>query len=157
MISRLKAGLYSFIMIYATSMLTNYLVDTGLVPFYDILEKPVITPEKNYFVYIWNTIYVLLFTSFYLAFITKQSQEQFIDVCSLSIMMLFLQILWSFCFFYLQQLFSSVLVIIILDIVSALLMHTLIFVNAWSFVLMIPYFLWLLFATYLNIFIVFLN
>lgn len=157
MISKTKALIFSAILIFSTSVLTKYFVDVGLIPFYDILEKPAVTPEKNYFVYIWNTIYVLLFISFYLAFITKQAQEQFIDVCSLSIMVLFLQILWAFSFFYLQQLVSSVIIIIFLDVVSALLMHTFILVNTWSFFLMIPYFLWLLFATYLNIFIVFVN
>ena len=148
---------YSFILVFATAWITKYLVHLGLFSFYDLLEKPVITPQKDYFTYIWNIIYVLLTLGFYIAIVSEQSDEQYYDLNSLFIMQLFLQILWTFCFFYINQLSASCLVIILLDIVAALFMHTLFFINVWAFFLILPYFLWLLFATFLNVYIVFLN
>ena len=157
MFLKIKYALYGFFLIAATALVTKYLVDLGLVPFYDLLEKPTVTPKNNYFVYIWNAIYILLFMGFYTALLSKQNREQFLDFNILFILQLFLQILWTFSFFYLQQINTSAIVIIILDMVAALVMHTLFFINIWSFILFIPYFLWLLFATFLNIYIAFLN
>ncbi len=157
MFLKIKYALYGFFLIATTALVTKYLVDLGLVPFYDLLEKPVLTPRNDYFVYIWNTIYVLLFLGFYTALLSKQSHEQFLDLNILFISQLFLQVLWTFSFFYLQQINTSAIVIIILDMVAALVMHTLLFINIWSFILFIPYFLWLLFATFLNVYIAFLN
>jgi len=154
---RIRDGLYSFLLVFATSVITKYLVDIGLIPFYDILEKPSITPDHHYFTYIWNTIYVLLFLGFYMALATPKNKDQTYDLNTLFILQLFLQIIWTFSFFYMQMIGLSVIVIILLDIIAALLMHTLFFINLSSFGLIAPYFLWLLFATYLNIFILFLN
>ena len=157
MTTKLQQALYCFIIIFLTAYITKYLVNIGLVPFYDLLDIPLVTPNKSYFRYIWNIIYVLLFFGFYFALISEQNDEQYYDLNALFIMQLFLQILWTFCFFYLHQISASVLVILLLDIVAALFMHTLFFINVWSFFLILPYFLWLLFATFLNIYIVYLN
>lgn len=154
---KLQYGIYSFALIFVTSLITKYLVNEGLIPFYDILEKPVGTPENNYFRYIWNTLYVLMFLGFYTALLTPQRYEQFYDLNTLFILQLFLQIVWTFSFFYIQQIGVSAVVIVLLDIVAALLMHTLFFINLWSFFLFLPFLIWILFATYLNVFIAFLN
>lgn len=157
MLIKLKLAFYSFILIFVTASITKYLVDFGLVPFYDLLDVPSVTPDKQYFRYIWNIIYILLFFGFYLALTSKQTDMQYYDLNSLFIMQLFLQILWTFCFFYIQHITAAALVIVLLNVVAALFMHTLFFINVWSFFLILPYFLWLLFATFLNIYIVFLN
>ena len=157
MMNKLPAALYSFLAVYTTAMVTTYLVHTGLVDFYDYLDKPLITPSHDYFRYVWNIIYFLLFTGFYMALTSKQDTDQFLDLNALFIIQLFLQIIWAYCFFYLQQINTGAFVIILLDIVGALLMHSLLFINLLSFFFILPYFLWLLFATYLNIFLIFLN
>ena len=157
MIIKLKLAVYSFMLVFVTASVTKYLVDFGLVPFYDLLDVPAITPNKQYFRYIWNIIYVLLFFGFYWALISEQTDVQYADLNTLFIMQLFLQILWTFCFFYVQHITASAFVIVLLDIVTALFMHTLFFINLRSFFLILPYFLWLLFATFLNIYIIFLN
>ena len=154
---KIRQFLYSFLLVFATAVITKYLVNTGLIPFYDLLDKPQATPPHKYFRYIWNVIYVLLFIGFYVALASKKSREQSYDLHALFVMALFLQVLWTYSFFYLQQLGVSVVVILFLDIVSALLMHTLLLISTTAFFLIMPYFIWLLFATYLNVFIVFLN
>lgn len=154
---KFKLAFYSFLLVFVTAVITKYLVNFGLVPFYDLLNVPNLTPDKQYFRYIWNIIYVLLFLGFYLALISEQTKEQSTDLNTLFVMQLFLQILWTFCFFYIQHVTASALVIVLLDVVAALFMHTLFFINVRSFFLILPYFLWLLFATFLNIYIAFLN
>lgn len=154
---RLTQALYTFVLVFITAMLCRYFTSLGIESFYGTLELPSVTPANHYFSYAWGLIYVLLFISFYITLESQKTEEQFYDANALFVTQLFLQILWTFSFFYLEQLWASAVVIILLDMVVALLMHTLLFINGWAFVLMLPYLLWLLFATYLNVMLVFLN
>lgn len=157
MLIKFRYAFYSFFLIFMTATITSYFVQQGLIPFYDILDKPLYTPEHQYFRYIWCVIYILLFMGYYLALNAKKDLEQTLDLNTLFMMQLFLQILWAFSFFYMQQIVVSAIVIVLLDIVVALLLHTLLFIHRGAFLCFLPYFLWLLFASYLNIFMIFLN
>lgn len=154
---RLTQALYTFVLVFITAMLCRYFTGLGMESFYGTLELPTLTPANHYFSYAWAVIYVLLFISFYITLESQKTEEQFYDANALFVTQLFLQILWTFSFFYLEQLWASAAVIVLLDMVVALLMHTLLFINGWAFVLLVPYLLWLLFATYLNVMLVFLN
>ena len=93
-------GLYSFILIFITAIVSKYFTDIGLEAFYDTINIPQSSPENNYFRYIWRGIYVLLFLSFYIILLSKKSISEFDDANSLFVSQLFLQILWTFSFFY---------------------------------------------------------
>ena len=157
MLTKLRYAFYSFFLIFMTATITSYFVQQGLIPFYDILDKPPLTPKPIYFSYVWSVIYTLLFFGYYFALISQRDLEQSLDLNALFMMQLFLQILWAFSFFYMQQIFISTIVIVLLDIVVALLLHSLFYINLWAFGCFLLYFLWLLFATYLNIFLTGLN
>ena len=154
---KIRYGFYSLFLVFATAVICSYLVNTGLEGFYKILNKPLHTPDNHYFRYIWMALYVFLFSGFYIALLANKTLEQSLDLHALFCLQLFLQILWCFSFFYMYQIGVSAIVIVMLDMVVALLMHTLLFINLWSFCFFIPYLLWLLFATYLNVFLIFLN
>lgn len=154
---KIMQAIYSFILVFVTAWISKYITDLGLIPFYDLLEKPSFTPEGKYFGYAWTLIYILQIISFYLVLTSPKTLEQFDDANALFVSQLFLQIVWVFSFFYMQQLGASTIVIVLLDMVAALMMHTFIFINLWSFILMLPYLAWLMFATVLNVYIYFLN
>lgn len=154
---KMMQALYSFVLVFVTAWISKYIVDLGLIPYYDTLEKPSFTPDGKYFSYAWSVIYFLQFISFYLVLTSRKTLEQFDDANALFSSQLFLQIVWVFSFFYMQQLGASAIVIILLDMVAALMMHTFIFINLWSFILLLPYLAWLMFATVLNIYIYFMN
>ncbi len=154
---KIMQGLYSFVLVFATAWISKYIVNQGLIPFYDLLEKPTFTPDGKYFSYAWMSIYFLLFVSFYLILSSRKTLEQFDDANALFASQLFLQIVWNFSFFYMQQIGASAIVIVLLDMVVALMLHTFIFINLWSFILLLPYLAWLIYATILNIYIYFLN
>ena len=65
--------------------------------------------------------------------------------------------LWIFIFFVFQLRLLSVLWIIILDVLAICMIYQFYKQNKISGILLIPYILWLFFATYLNISIYFLN
>ena len=154
---RLTQGLYSFILVLATALLTKYFTTLGMDSFYDTLNLPKGTPDNRYFSYAWRGIYVLLFLSFCFILAAPKSQDSSDDAGALFVSQLFLQILWAFSFFYLGQLTASAIVIVLLDIVAALMMHTFFFISKAAFACTVPYLAWLLFATYLNIFVIMLN
>ena len=100
MILKTQQLLYSFLLVFTTAAITKYLVNVGLIPFYDLLEKPAATPPHHYFRYVWNVIYVLLFIGFYVALRAKKNIEQAYDLHTLFILSLFLQVLWTYSFFF---------------------------------------------------------
>ena len=154
---KLSNILYSFLLVFITAVIAKYFTAQGMSSFYEILDIPVVTPENHYFSYIWRGLYFLLFISFCIVLESSRDKEQFLDAKLLFVCQLFMQILWTFSFFYMEQLIASVIVIVLLDIVVALMMHTFFFISKWAFALTIPYLVWLLFATYLNVAILFLN
>ncbi len=154
---KLIQGLYSFILIFITAIASKYFTDIGLEAFYDTINISEATPENNYFKYIWRGIYVLLFLSFYIILISKKSIDQFEDANSLFISQLFLQILWTFSFFYMEQLIASSIVIVMLLAVVFLMLYSFYQINKFSSFVLFPYVIWLMFATYLNIYIAFIN
>lgn len=157
MLIKFRIGLYVFSLVALTAWICKYFVHFGLVPFYDLLDVPEATPDKHYFAYIWNGLYVLLFFSFYIALMKFQTLEQFYDLNTLFVTSLFVQILWTFSFFYLQMTVVAAIVIVLLDLLSVMLIHTLWGISRAATWLFMPYVIWLFFATYLNISIVFLN
>lgn len=157
MVLKLTEGIYCFAMVFITAVICRYFTHIGMESFYGVLELPDTTPPNHIFSYIWGAIYFLLFLSFFITLDTPKTKEQFADANALFVAQFFLQILWTFSFFYMEQLWASAAVIILLDMVVALLLHTVFFINKGAFVLLVPYLLWLLFATYLNVFLIFLN
>ena len=157
MIDKISNALYSFALVFITAVMAKYFTFAGLEYFYDSLEISPLTPEKHYFSYVWMLNYFLLFLSFYIVLESKKSIEQFKEANYLFILLLFMQVLWCFSFFYMEQIVISTVVIVLLDIIAGLMLHTFFYINKWAFVLLIPYLLWILFATYLNIFISMMN
>ncbi len=157
MILKLAQGMYSFSLVIFTYISAKYFTDIGVDSFYETLNTSQATPENNYFTYIWKILYTLLFLSFYIVLSSKKSIEQYEDANVLFICQLFLQVLWCFSFFYMEQIIASAIVIFLLDILVLLMMHTFYHINKWAFYLLIPYLLWILFASFLNINIAIIN
>lgn len=149
--------IYSFVLVLFTAILSKYFVDIGLDSFYETINVSNATPENNYFTYVWRIIYFLLFLSFYIILISKKTTEQFNDANVLFVLQLFLQVLWCFSFFYMGQFIASSIVIVLLFLLVLLMMHSFFQINKLAFGLNIPYAIWILFASFLNIYISFAN
>ncbi len=118
---------------------------------YSSLNKPFFNPPSSIFGPVWTTLYFLMGISLYLAWIKKIKNLNFFWL------QLGLNILWSYLFFGLH---SPILGLV--DIIALLVAITLtikIFDETYppAGLILIPYFLWVSFATILNFSIVFLN
>lgn len=122
---------------------------------YQQINLPPFSPPSEVFPIVWAILYVLMGISIGLIITTAGKNK--VKAIIIYIIQLVLNFLWSPIFFSLQY-FTGALVIIILLWIAVLTM-ILAFnkINKKAAILQIPYFLWLTFATYLNIMIVLLN
>lgn len=121
---------------------------------YHDLVKPTLSPPGIVFPIVWTIIYLLIGISYTLL---KEKGKIPRETKQLYYMQLVFNYLWTFIFFVFRLRLLSVLWIIILDVLVIIMTYQFYKQNKLSGILLIPYVLWLLFATYLNISIYFLN
>lgn len=121
---------------------------------YNDLIKPILSPPGIVFPIVWTIIYLLIGISYTLL---KEKGEIPKETKQLYYTQLIFNYLWTVIFFVFRLKLLSVLWIIILDVLVIVMTYQFYKQNKLSGLLLIPYVLWLLFATYLNISIYFLN
>jgi len=115
---------------------------------YQSLTKPKFTPPDWLFSPIWIFLYITIFLSFILYFL-KPYKNKKSGYVYFAIEMI-LNLLWSPIFFGMQNILSAFIVIVLMDIFAVLLIKKFYSVSKISGIILIPYLLWILFATYLN-------
>ena len=121
---------------------------------YNYLVNPPLSPPSYLFPIVWSILYLLIGTSYYIY--RKNNNDDSLTI-RLYYIQLILNYLWSIIFFTLKLRTLAVIWIIVLVITIIYLMIRFYKEEITSFYLFIPYILWVLFATYLNIGIVVLN
>ncbi len=129
------------------------MITSGYMDYNDLI-KPTLSPPGIVFPIAWTIIYLLIGISYTLL---KEKGEVPKETKQLYYTQLIFNYLWTFIFFVFRLRLLSVLWIIILDVLVIIMTYQFYKQNKLSGFLLIPYVLWLLFATYLNISIYFLN
>ena len=116
---------------------------------YNSLNKPLLSPPDYVFAPVWAFLYLTIFVTLFIYFLKKHKNKKdgYIYFC----IQILLNIIWSPTFFVLKNIGFALLVIILLDIFVFLTIRTFYSVTKISGIILIPYFLWIIFATYLNI------
>ena len=119
------------------------------------LSKPILSPPGFIFPIVWTILYVLMGISSYLIY----NEQDYQSSCCLKIygINLFMNFMWSLIFFGLKLRLFAFIWIIILDLVIAYMIYCFYKVNKKAAYLQIPYLIWCLFATYLNLAIYLMN
>ena len=122
---------------------------------YDSLIKPILSPPGFIFPIVWTILYVLMGISSYLIY---KDNNYYSDCClKVYLLNLFVNFLWTPLFFGLNLRLFSFIWILLLDIVIIYMIICYYKVNKKAAYLQIPYLLWSLFATYLNLAFYILN
>ena len=129
------------------------MITSGYMDYNDLI-KPTLSPPGIVFPIAWTIIYLLIGISYTLL---KEKGEVPKETKQLYYTQLIFNYLWTFIFFVFRLRLLSVLWIIILDVLVIVMTYQFYKQNKLSGILLIPYILWLIFATYLNISIYFLN
>ena len=116
---------------------------------FDTLKKPPLTPPQAVFPIVWTILYVLMAVAAYLVWNANDIDSA--RVLRLYLVQLVVNALWPVIFFRLDwQLFAFFWILLLIALVT-LMMAGFRYINKTAFYLLIPYFLWLLFAAYLNL------
>ena len=146
--------------IYAKSILIPVIIG-GIIGFiisqtidYNYLQKPLLAPPSIVFPIVWTILYILMGVSYGIL-----KSNSLIDPKTKFIyyLQLFINALWSILFFTLKWRLFSFLWIILLVIIVIIIIINFYKKNKLSGLLQIPYLIWILFASYLNLFTYLLN
>lgn len=116
---------------------------------YASLNKPSFSPPNWIFGPVWTILYILLGISLYLIWKQIPSKERNNAILIFSIQ-LFLNFIWSFVFFYFNQIGLALIVIICLWLSIVLMLIRFFKIKPLAAYLNIPYLLWVTFASVLN-------
>ena len=118
---------------------------------YNSLVQPPLSPPSIVFPIVWTILYVLMGISYYLLK-NPSKKEKIIYFVQLGV-----NALWSLFFFIGKFYLFSFIWIILLDVLVIFMIGIFYQNNKASAYLQIPYLIWILFATYLNLGIYILN
>lgn len=145
---------------YAKSILIPVIIG-GIVGFiisgsidYNSLQKPFLAPPSILFPIAWTILYILMGVSYGIL-----KDKSLIDSKTNIIyyLQLFVNAMWSIIFFVLKWRLFAFIWIILLDILVIAMIINFYKKNKLAGLLQIPYLLWILFASYLNLSIYLLN
>ena len=148
---------YCFILVFLAMIAGRYYNSFGMLNWYNEIEKPMMTPPDMVFPIVWSILYTLMAIAFYQGFMVASTDKKRQKLNGYFLGLLFLHILWSYAFFYMGYIGMALIVVIIIDIVSYMIMMMFWATSTASALLFFPYFVWILFATYLNASFVNLN
>ena len=129
------------------------LITSGYMDYRDMV-KPLFSPPSIIFPIVWTILYILMGISY---FISTKDNENNKELDQIYLLQLLVNFMWPIIFFVLKMYFTAFLWIILLLILVIVMIKELLKVNKVSGYLQIPYLIWLLFATYLNLGITLLN
>lgn len=137
----------NFTALFLGSIASSYGIVTD---WYKQLNKPYWMPHGAVFGIAWTTIMICF--SIYLGHLWSKVKNKKIFIY-LFVIQYILNVTWNPTFFYFQKVLIALIIVVLLTIVVAIFIF-----KYWKFVkykslLLLPYFLWLLLATSLNIFI----
>jgi len=122
--------------------------DTANDLWYQELNKSSLNPPGYIFGIVWPTLYLLMSIS---AFRT------FSETRKLFLIQLFFNAIWSWLFFEFNMPVIALVNIWFLIVLNIILFIKMIRIDALSGILLLPYVIWLIFASYLNLYIVINN
>ena len=146
--------------IYAKSILIPLIIG-GIVGIiisnsidYNSLQKPPLSPPSILFPIVWTILYILMGISY--AILESKSLNT-IQTKLIYYIQLFVNAMWSIFFFTLKWRLFSFVWIIFLDILVIIMIYNFYKKDKVSGLIQIPYLLWILFASYLNLAVYLLN
>lgn len=139
-----------------TAATVGGLFTTQHLGWYALLNKPLFTPPSWVFGPVWTVLYLSMGFAFYLVWQQKKNKQKQ-NAFNTYFIQLGLNVSWSYFFFTEKLPPLALIVIVILWLAILLTIIKFYRLNKTAGLILIPYLLWVTFATYLNFEIVRLN
>jgi len=117
---------------------------------FDSLNKPILQPPAWIFSPIWIILYATLIIALIIYSRKISKKSKLVGYILFAVHMSF-NILWSPVFFLFHQIEIALFIILIIDITAFFLIKKIFYISKIAGTILIPYFIWIIFATYLNI------
>ena len=128
---------------------------TGARGGYNNFIKPTFSPPAILFPIVWSILYALMGISSYIIVESNSNKKQ--EALNIYYIQLIINLIWSFLFFTFKLYLFSFIWIILLIISVIIMIKKFYDISKISGLIQIPYLLWLIFASILNISIYLLN
>lgn len=140
-----------FIAAQAVVMVAGGLVTaTSVGGWYTTINKPGFAPPNWVFSPVWAVLYLMIAFAGWTIWLKKERGSRSWALI-LWVLQSFVNVTWCFVFFGLHSIRGGLINLIVLDVLVLALLYLCIRCSWISFWLLVPYFLWILFATSLNI------
>ena len=119
------------------------------------LQKPALAPPDWIFMPVWLILYFTMLCALFIYFYKPAEEKTKGYICFA--LQLLLNIIWSPAFFLMKNMVLALIVVILMEIFTFLTIKEFYKASKLAGIILIPYLLWILFATYLNAGYLFLN
>lgn len=149
----LKRLLFCIFLPLAAGALSGYLAKNS-AELFSTLNKPPLTPPGWLFPIVWSLLYLMMGIASYLVLTSGQPNQQALLWYTAQ---LILNFLWPILFFYFELYFLSFVWLVLLWWTILKTIELFYEISKPAALLLVPYFLWVTFAGYLNLAITLLN
>ncbi len=131
-------------------------VNSSLNGWFAALNKPFLNPPNFVFAPVWTVLYVSL--AVFIWMIDRHPHDLLVvKARRLFVWQLILNFLWTPIFFGLHSIMGGLIILLLLDFLVFRLIRVSYQISKTATFIILPYFCWLIFATYLNLSILILN
>jgi translocator protein len=128
---------------------SGYFTAGGVKDWYLTIQKPWFNPPSWIFAPVWTSLYILMGVALYRVWRQPPSPARQLAFILFGVQ-LTLNFCWSFLFFYLHQPFLALIEILLMWLFILLTIFQFAKVDKWAPWLLVPYIVWVSFATILN-------
>lgn len=143
-----------FVICLGVPLLVGYvssLISGDIRSAYDSMAKVPLSPPGGLFGIVWPALYLLMGLASYLVLQSPAPQKQKVSALILYGVQLLVNGVWSIVFFRAGSLWLAFAVILALDLLVAGCVYRFRKICSGAAIFLLPYMVWILFATYLNI------
>ncbi|MDB2613997.1 tryptophan-rich sensory protein [Chlamydiales bacterium] len=155
-ISGLKL-LRSLLLCLIIAMVGGWFTEPSLGGWFEGLEKPSFSPPGWLFPLIWTPLYILMGISLWFVWMVENPPHSRLWAASIFLIQLLLNLIWSPAFFFFECSFCGSLIILALLVAIFLTIKAFFPFSKMAAYLLVPYFIWVVFAGILNISIFWMN
>ncbi|SDI47073.1 TspO/MBR family protein [Mucilaginibacter sp. P25] len=149
--------LISLLIVLFIGFVASLVTRPEIAGWYSTLKKPSFNPPPWLFAPVWTAIYIMIATAAYLVWKHRSRKPVYIIARSIYFIQLILNFSWSIVFFGMHQIAAAAVVIILLWLSIVANINWFNKFSRTASWLLVPYLLWVSFASILNMSIYFLN
>lgn len=153
MLKNYKSLIFILLITFLSSFIAGFITQLNIDPWYQSLNKLSFSPPNWIFGPVWTVLYAFMSIAIWVVYEKSKKSDLIFSkkILRYYFYHLVVNFSWSFIFFYFHLIFFAFINILVLIITIILLMNLYFPRSKISFILMVPYLLWVTFAAVLNL------